>query len=129
MKRSSLKSSKRLSVRTWRRFDEKFKASDQEQPADEESPADSDGPLPDSYWDLGGPAAAAPLPASNRGWLPPGSPLPGYAPPAGGAQPVSPQPGLQQPASQQTGLRQPDYQQAERPAVRPWSNNYPAATR
>ena len=106
------------------RFDQKFKASDSEVPASDTWPASSDGPLPDSYWDVGAPAARLPLPESARDWLPPGSPLPGYLKPTGGTQPAGPQSGVQPPAAQQ-----PDYQQAERPWARPWNDGYPAATR
>lgn len=104
------------------RFDQKFKETDAEAPAGAAAPAESDGPLPDSYWDVGGPAAPLPLPASTRDWLPPGSPLPGYSAPNSNPQPAAPQPTTSQPP---TPL-QPDYQQAERPWSRPWNGSYPA---
>lgn len=90
------------------RFDQKFKEIDAESVDSASASADSDGPLPDSYWDVGGPAAPLPLP-----WQPPGSSLPGYSQPSGRAQPTTPQTSVQPPA-----LQQPDYQQAQRPWVR-----------
>lgn len=101
------------------RFDQKFKEVDTESTDSAALPIDLDGALPDSYWDVGGPAAPLPLPTSNR-WQPPGASSPNGSQPSSGTPPAGAPPGA---------ALQPDYEQATRPWERPWNSSYPATPR